>query len=41
MSCENCTCDKEKCLTEGCKCTNCTCKFNSSEESKNIAPFDR
>jgi len=41
MACENCTCNKEKCLTEGCKCTNCTCKFNDSEESKNMAPFDR
>jgi|14_taG_2_1085336.scaffolds.fasta_scaffold00953_7 hypothetical protein len=42
MACENCTCsDREKCLNEGCKCTNCVCKFNDSDESKNMAPFDR
>lgn len=34
MACENCTCNKDKCLNEGCTCTNCECKFidNTSEE---------
>jgi len=27
MTCENCTCNKDKCLNEGCTCTNCECKF--------------
>lgn len=26
----NCTCEKEKCLTEGCTCTNCECKFKET-----------
>jgi hypothetical protein len=43
MACENCTCEKEKCLNKGCTCENCTCKFkgNDSEESKHMAPYDR
>ena len=29
MACNNCTCDKEKCLTEGCSCVNCECKYGN------------
>lgn len=46
MACENCTCEKEKCINGGCTCENGTCKFkdDDSEESKTVdgmAPFDR
>ena len=34
MSCNNCNCDKEKCLTKGCSCTNCECKYEETSSSE-------
>lgn len=34
MACENCTCEKEKCLNGNCDCTTCVCKFEDSTSSE-------